>query len=55
MADVGDDEANPGDEVVLMGQQGSESIWAEEIAQKAGTIHYEVLTSVAARIPKVVE
>jgi len=33
-----------GDEVVLIGKQGKESIWADEIAEKIGTTQYEVLT-----------
>jgi len=34
-----------GDEVVILGQQGNESITAYELADKAGTIPYEILTS----------
>jgi len=34
-----------GEEVVLLGQQGNESITAYELADKAGTIPYEILTS----------
>ena len=44
----------PGDEVVLIGRQGSDEITATEIAQRLGTIAYEVLTSVSARVPRVV-
>lgn len=32
----------PGDDVVLLGQQEEEKITAEELAQKAGTINYEI-------------
>ena len=35
-----------GDEVVLLGAQGKERITAEEIAQQAGTISYEVYCSI---------
>lgn len=35
-----------GDEVVLMGQQGNESITADDIAGWLGTINYEVVTSI---------
>jgi len=42
MVDVGDDEVNVGDEVVLIGNQGNEKITAIEIANKIGTIQYEV-------------
>jgi len=48
------DETVTGDEVVLIGRQGTEEITATEIAQRLGTIAYEVLTSVSARVPRVV-
>jgi len=38
------------DEVVLMGTQGRMAITAEEIADKIGTINYEVITSIAPRV-----
>lgn len=44
-----------GDEVVLMGKQGEESISAEELADNAGTISYEILTSFKGRMPRVYE
>ncbi len=36
----------PEDEVVLLGKQGKEEITTEEIAQKMGTINYEVVTRI---------
>ncbi len=45
-------EATIGDEVVLLGSQGSEIITAEEIADRWGTINYEVICGFAARIPR---
>ena len=42
-----------GDEVVLIGRQGAENISADEVAGWAETISYEVLTSVSARVPRV--
>ena len=48
------DEAAVGDEVVLIGRQGAAEITATEIAQRLDTIAYEVLTSVSARVPRVV-
>ena len=33
-----------GDEVVLIGRQGSEEVWADELAGLCGTIAYELLT-----------
>lgn len=41
------------DEAVLIGSQGSERITAEEIASLAGTIPYEVLCNISARVPRV--
>ena len=42
-----------GDEVVFIGAQGTESISALDVAQKAGTISYEILCNIGARVPKV--
>lgn len=38
--------AAEGDEVVLIGSQGGETISADEVAEKAGTINYEVVTRI---------
>ena len=40
------------DEVVLIGRQGAETIPCEAVAQAAGTIPYEILTGLNARIPR---
>ncbi|MBW2673575.1 MAG: alanine racemase [Deltaproteobacteria bacterium] len=42
-----------GDEVVLMGRQGDEYLSAGEIAEKAGTISYEILCALGKRAPRV--
>lgn len=42
-----------GDEVVLLGRQGEEEITAEDIAALLGTINYEVLCAISARVPRV--
>jgi alanine racemase len=42
-----------GDEVVLLGSQGAETLHAGEWAQRLGTISYEVLTAIAERVPRV--
>jgi alanine racemase len=42
-----------GDEVVLIGEQGDEKITAEEVAEKLGTINYEVVSELLARIPRI--
>lgn len=45
--------ARQGDEVVLIGQQGSETITAEEVAENLGAINYEVVSELLARVPRV--
>lgn len=42
-----------GDEAVLIGTQGRETITAADLAQCTGTISYEVLCDIAARVPRV--
>ncbi len=42
-----------GDEVVLIGSSGSEKITAADLAAKTGTIPYEVLCGISARVPRV--
>lgn len=42
-----------GDEVVLIGRQGSETITAEEVAARLGTINYEVISQILARVPRI--
>jgi len=43
-----------GDEVVLIGRQGDDEITAEEVAEWLGTINYEVVSEILARVPRVV-
>ena len=43
-----------GDEVVLIGRQGSEELTADELAAKLGTINYEVVSAISHRVPRVV-
>jgi alanine racemase len=45
-------EAKAGDEVVLIGTQGEESITAEDVAQIWGTINYEVTCAIGPRVPR---
>ncbi len=42
-----------GDEVVLLGRQGTAEITADEMATWASTISYEILTSISARVPRI--
>ena len=43
----------PGEEAVLLGRQGEEVISAEEIAGWIGSNNYEVVTSIAPRVPRI--
>lgn len=43
-----------GDEVVLIGRQGEASISAEEVAGRLGTISYEVISAILARVPRTI-
>jgi alanine racemase len=45
-------EVGAGEEVILLGQQGSEEILAAELAERAGTIPWEIFTSLAARVTR---
>ncbi|MAT05621.1 MAG: hypothetical protein CL424_11330 [Acidimicrobiaceae bacterium] len=67
VVDVGDDhddhhehdgrDAHPvavGDEVVLIGRQGREEIRAEDWAGRLGTIGYEIVCGISARVPRIV-
>jgi alanine racemase len=40
------------DEVTLLGEQGDESIWADEVAALSETISYEVLAGLSSRISR---
>ncbi len=45
-------EVEPGAEAVLIGSQGEESILAEELAARLGTINYEITCGISARVPR---
>lgn len=49
MVNIGDDEAQVGDEVILLG----DGIAAYDLADWMGTNEYEVMTSISARVPRV--
>lgn len=55
MVDVTDVPAavDAGDEVVLLGEQGSQKITAWDLAEQAGTIPYEILACISDRVPRV--
>jgi len=44
----------PGDEVVLIGRQGEDEITVDEVAARLGTINYEVVSQILARVPRLV-
>ena len=41
-----------GDEAVILGRQGAETVPADEIADLVGTINYEIVSSITARVPR---
>jgi alanine racemase len=42
-----------GDEVILIGEQNGLRITAEDLAEQIGTISYEIVTEISARVPRV--
>ena len=50
--DVGEEDVQMGDEVVLLGSQGAEEIGADEWAAALDTISYEVVCSIGPRVPR---
>lgn len=52
-ADIGPDaDVQVGDEAVLIGEQGDEEIWANELSKICRTIPYEILTSLNASLER---
>jgi len=45
-------DVEPGAEAVLVGAQGGETILAEELARRLGTINYEITCGISARVPR---
>ncbi len=52
LVDLGDVPAEPDDDVVLIGRQGDDEITATEWGERLGTISYEVVTGIGARVPR---
>lgn len=48
----GDERPDEGDEVVLLGRRGDEAVTAEEWAGLVGTITYEIVCGLGARVPR---
>jgi alanine racemase len=42
-----------GDEVILLGSDGKNTITCEELAEWAGTVPYEILTNINTRVPRI--
>ena len=53
LVDAGDDPLRAGDEVVILGRQGADRITAQEMADKIGTIPYEVVCGISARVRRI--
>jgi alanine racemase len=53
MVNIESDSAFNGDEVTLMGESDGERISAQDLADWAGTIPYEILTNINTRVPRV--
>lgn len=53
MVDVTGEDVSPGDEVVLIGQQGEEQLTVREIAATIGSIPWEVVCRLGSRIQRV--
>jgi alanine racemase len=46
-------QAKPGDEVVLIGEQGGQRISVEEVASMLNTINYEITCMISHRVPRI--
>ena len=53
MVNIESDSAFNGDEVTLIGESDGEAITAQDLADWAGTISYEILTNINTRVPRV--
>lgn len=53
IVNIEDNSAYNGDEVLLLGSDGTNSITAEDLAEWAGTIPYEILTNINTRVPRI--
>jgi alanine racemase len=53
MVNIESDSAFNGDEVTLIGEDGGSTITAQDLADWAGTIPYEILTNINTRVPRI--
>jgi alanine racemase len=52
IVDCGDEETRVGEEVMLIGSQGSETIGADALGRFFGTIGYEIVSRIGERVPR---
>lgn len=52
IADVGDAPVEAGDDVILLGSQAGATILPDEWAEAIGTINYEIVSAITARVPR---
>lgn len=53
VVNIENDSAYNGDEVILLGSDGKNSVTAEDLAEWAETIPYEILTNINTRVPRI--
>jgi alanine racemase len=53
LVDATDCGAEPGDRAVVLGREGSRHVTAWDLARAAGTIPYEILCGIGARVPRI--
>ena len=53
VVNIEQESAYNGDEVILLGSDGTNSITVEDLANWAGTIPYEILTNINTRVPRI--
>lgn len=53
LVDIGQYEVKVGDEVVIIGEQLGKTITADEVAEREGTISYEVIAGIGKRVPRI--
>ena len=52
MVNLEGEKADVGEEVILLGESEGECLSADDLAELAGTIPYEILTNINARVPR---
>lgn len=53
LVDIGDAKIDVGEEVVLIGTQGMETITADELARLEDTVSYEIICGIGKRVPRI--